>query len=180
MDDVLITGTTDESHLSNIQKVLERIKNAGVHLNKEKREFMKPKVVFCGQEISKEGIKPVSSKEDGIVKAPAPQNVSQLKSYLGILNFYHRFLPNVASVLSPLHKLLQKGISWKWSNKEAQAFQKSKDLLLTADVLEHYDPNKTLTLSCDASSYGIGAVLSQNSGDVEHPVGFVSRFVNTC
>lgn len=95
-----------------------------------------------------------------IQEAPAPTNVTELKSYLGLLNYYNKFLPNLATLLAPLHELLRQDVRWKWEKEQEEAFQKSKGLLNTSDVLIHYSPDRELILSCDASPYGVGAVLS--------------------
>lgn len=144
-----------------------------------KCQFMMEKVIYCGQCISRDGVQPVKEKVEAISKAPEPKNVSQLKSFLGMLNFYHRYLPKVATVLAPLHQLLQKGVQWSWGAKQKKAFAESKKLLLSADLLIHYDASKPLVLACDASPYGLGAVLSHKMEDgSERPIAFMSRSLN--
>ena len=108
--------------------------------------------------------------------APSPQTVAQLQSYLGMLNFYHRYLPNIATVLAPLHMLLKGGMKWQWGKQQENAFVESKKLLLQSTVLVHFDSEKELILACDASPYGIGAVLSHRMEDgSERPIAFASR-----
>ena len=115
-------------------------------------------------------------KVRAIVEAPAPQNVSQLKSFLGMLNYYSKFLPNLSSVLAPLYSLLYKNTTWQWGMPQQTAFKEAKKLLTSSQVLVHFDAHKPLVLSCDASPYGVGAVLSHKLGDgSEHPVAFASR-----
>ena len=118
VDDVLVSGRDDADHIRNLEEVLSRVSAAGVHLNKDKCEFMAPRVTFCGQVINQEGIQPMKEKVSAVVEAPRPTSVSQLKSYLGLLNFYHRFLPKLSSVLAPLHKLLQSGVKWSWDKQQ--------------------------------------------------------------
>ena len=103
--------------------------------------------------IDEKGLHPIGDKVEAVQKAPSPKNVSELKSYLGLLLYYGKFLPQLASRLAPLYALLRSAVPWK-------AFQNSKALLLTSQFLVHFDPAKPLLLSCDASPYGIGAVLS--------------------
>ena len=98
---------------------------------------MAPQVVFCGQEVSKTGIKPVDKKVRAITDAPTPKSVSELKSYLGMLNFYHRYLPDISTVLAPLHFLLQKGVAWKWGKKQDEAYKELKEMLLSTKLLTH-------------------------------------------
>ena len=97
-----------------------------------------------------------------------------------MLNYYHRFLPNLSTLLEPLHSLLRKETIWGWGPKQDEAFQKSKRLLKSSNLLVHFDPTKELILSCDASSYGVGAVLSHNmENQDERPLVYASRSLNT-
>lgn len=106
MDDIHISGKDDNDHLSNLEAVLKRLSAAGLRLRHEKCFFMVPEVTYCGYVINGSAIKPVAAKVEAIQDAPAPKNVSQLRAFLGMLNYYHRFLPDIATVLEPLHKLL--------------------------------------------------------------------------
>ena len=115
-------------------------------------------------------------KLKAIVEVPAPQNVNQLRTFLGLVNYYGKFLSNLASMLAPLDQLLQKGIKWKWGVAQEEAFQEAKQQLTTSALLVHYDPEKELILSCDASPYGVGAVLSHRMEDgSENPIAFASQ-----
>ena len=101
---------------------------------------------------------------------------SQLRSYLGLLSYYSRFLPQLSAVLAPLNQLLRTLQPWRWTEVEEQAFQASKQLLLSSQVLVHFDPELDLILPCDASAYGIGAVPSHQLLDgSEKPIAFASR-----
>lgn len=97
--------------------------------------------------------------------APNPKNVSKLKSYLYLLTYYSKFLPNMADVLAPLYKLLHKDFHWKWTDVEEKPFQALKDLLTPDLLLVHFNPDLELVLMCDASSYSIGAVLAHRMPD---------------
>ena len=178
-DDILVGGTDDCDHLSNLETVLSRLAQAGVRLRKDKCSFMVPEVIYCGLLINDKGIQPVQGKVEAIQNAPEPTTVSQLKSFLGMLNYYHKFLPGIATVLEPLHKLLRKGQQWSWEQPQQQAFQKAKELLQSAELLVHYDPKKRLILASDASDYGVGAVLSHRMPDgTERPISYMSRSLN--
>ena len=98
-------------------------------------------------------------------EAPAPKNVTELKSYLGLLTYYSRFLPNLSLELTLLYKLLKYNEPWDWTSRQKKAFERSKELLLSLQLLVHFDPNLEIHLACDASSYGIGAVLSHRMPD---------------
>lgn len=112
IDDILITGTPEEEHLKNLSEVLLRLENAGIHLKKDKCSFMLPEVQYLGHKISAKGLEPSEGKVKAIRKAPTPKNVTQLKSFLGAVNYYCKFLPNLANNLSPLYKLLQHCTKW--------------------------------------------------------------------
>ena len=101
---------------------------------------------------------------------------SQLRSFLGLINYYGKFIPKLSTVLHPLNTLLQKGRTWKRSPECAQAFQLAKDELTSSMVLAHYNLDLPIKLTADASAYGVGAVFSHVLPDgSEHPVTFASR-----
>ena len=114
LDDILVTGSLEREHLDNLAEVLKRLESAGMRLKRSKCEFMLPSVEYLGHKISDKGLQPTEGKIKAIVEAPAPQNVSQLKAFLGMLNYYAKFLPNISSRLATLHKLLQKAVMRQW------------------------------------------------------------------
>lgn len=176
IDDILVTGETDEEHLHNLEEVLTHLEKADLRLKRNKCAFMLPAVEYLGHRTSAQGLQPTQEKIQAIQKAPPPRNVSQLKSFLGLLNYYCKFLPNLSSKLAPLYSLLQKNKSWCWDAPQQQAFQKAKESLTSDCLLVHYNPEKELILACDASPYGLGAVLSHKMEDgLDKPVAFVSR-----
>ena len=175
IDDILVTGTSEEEHLKNLDEVLQRLGNAGLRLKREKCNFMLTEVKYLGHKISAKGLEPTDEKIKAIREAPQPQSVTQLRSFLGAINYYCKFLPNLASSLSPLYKLLQHHHKWTWGPEQVTAFESAKQQLASPPLLVHYDPEKPLVLSCDASPYGIGAVLSHILEGGEQPIAFASR-----
>ncbi|CAC5366945.1 unnamed protein product [Mytilus coruscus] len=176
VDDILVTESSKSEHLDNLETVLSKLQESGMRLIKDKCVFLAPEVVYLGHIIDQHGIYPVESKVKAITEATEPKNVTELKSYLGMLNYYNRFLQDLSSKLAPLHELLQNQKEWKWDKPQQEAFELSKTLLKSSKVLVHYDPNKEIILSCDASPYGIGAVLSHRMEDgCDRPVGYISR-----
>ena len=165
VDDILVSGSNDEEHLANLEEVLKRLSEHGLRLKKKKCAFMVNEVVYLGQKINSQGIQPVQEKVRAITNALAPTNVSEVRSYLGMINYHQKYSPNLSTILAPLHSLLEKGKSWKWSEEHQEAFRKSKELLKSSHLLVHYDPEKELILACDASPYGLGAVLSHRMED---------------
>ena len=136
--------------------------------------------LYLGHTISAEGLRTADSKVEAIVRAPAPKNVTELHSFLGLVNYCAKFRPNLATVLSPLYSLLQKHQKWTWGHSQAKAFGEVKNLLRSSRVLVHFDDTLPLTLLCDASPYGVGAVLLHQmpNGD-ERLISFASRTLTT-
>lgn len=179
IDDIIVTGKTDEEHCQNLHKVMTRLEEAGLKLNKEKCEFLKDQVEYCGHVINKDGLCKPHKKVEAVTNAPSPQNVNQLRSWLGFVNYYHKFLPNLATELQPLHVLLKHDTPWHWGKKQESAFAKVKSMVASDTVLTHYDPEKELRVAADASAYGVGCVLSHVMPDgSEKPVAFASRTLN--
>ena len=126
--------------------------------------------------ISSKGLEPATSKVTAIVDAPSPHDVPQLKSLLGLVNYYGKFLPNLSTTLAPLYKLLRQGVKWQWKSEEATALAKVKEALQSPNLLVHFDSAKPLVLACDASPVGVGAVLSHRLDDgTEKPISYASR-----
>ena len=175
IDDLLITGADDAEHLSNLEKVLQRLQEYGLHLKKAKCNFMRTSVEYLGHQITSEGLKATASKLAAIVQAPAPTNIRELRSFLGLLNYYGKFIPNLASLLHPLNTLLHRDCPWKWSEECKTAFRQAKEKLISSSVLVHYDPSLPIRVGADASAYGVGAVLSHQVEGGERPIAVASR-----
>ena len=112
--------------------------------------------------------------------APAPTNITELRSWLGLINYYGRLQRSLASILGPLHELFRKFATWIWSEACQKAFEACKAQLSSSNVLVHYDTAKPLKLDCDASSYGVGAVLSHVMEDgSEKPIAYASRTLSS-
>ncbi|XP_021359256.1 uncharacterized protein K02A2.6-like [Mizuhopecten yessoensis] len=179
IDDMIITGRTDDEHLRNLAEVLGRLEKYGLHANIDKCNIFKEKIELCGHVIDGEGLHKTQDKVDAEVNAVVPETVTQLRAFLGLVNYYGKFLQNLSTVLRPLHQLLEKDTKWSWTQDCQVAFDKVKQMMVSERVLTHYDPNLPVILSCDASPFGLGAVLSHKlpSGD-EKPIAFASRSLN--
>ena len=141
LDDILVTGSSEESHLAALELVLQHLSTAGLRLRKDKCVFMAPSVTYLGHQIDAKGLHPISDKVRALQQAPEPRNVTELKSYLGLLTYYSSFLPNLTTVLAPLYKLLRSKQRWQWTRDQKRAFVQSKKLLLTSQLLVHFDPS---------------------------------------
>ena len=133
-----------------------------------------------GHVLSKEGISPVKSKLDAYSLAPRLKDMFQLRSFLGMINYYSKFIKDFSSKMHSLYQLLSNKTEWLWSKECEIAFLWAKEVLSSKQVLVHYDPQKPLILSVDASPCGIGAVLSHLMEDrTEGPVEFASRMLSS-
>ena len=176
VDDVLTTGTDDSSHLANLEEIFKTCRKYGLKLNLKKCMFMCDEVEYLGFKVNKEGVSVIPEKVEDVLKAPEPTNLTQLKSFLGMLNYYHKYLPNLSTKLEPLHALLRKGTVWKWDDQARRSFKAAKQMLCSTNLLVHYDPKKKIVLHCDASPYGVGSVMSHVMEDGEEkPVAYHSR-----
>ena len=120
---------------------------------------MSSSVTYLGHQIDAEGLHPLPEKVRAITEAPSSTNPKQLKAYLGLLTYYAKFLLNLSFLLSPLYHLLTKDSAWQWKEEQQQAFDKSKEELLTfSQLLIHFNPTLPILLSCGASNYEIGVV----------------------
>ncbi|XP_043478167.1 uncharacterized protein K02A2.6-like [Leptopilina heterotoma] len=175
-DDFIVLGSTREEHDSRLKEVLRRIRDSGLKLGRDKCEFAKDNVKFLGYELGKKGISASQDKVKAILKIKEPTNVTELQSFIGIMNYYSKFIRNYASMMYPLYKLLKKDQKWNWDRESDRAFQSAKKSLMSSEVLMPYDTRLPVKITTDASPYGLGAVLVHVlEGNVERPVAFASR-----
>lgn len=179
LDDICVTGANDKEHLGNLRAVFERLRSMGLTVKLSKCKFLQDSVKYLGFIIDRQGLHPDPDKLEAISKAPRPNDVTQLKSFLGLLNYYGKFIPNLSTLLHPLHALLRKDTTWNWGSDCEQAFVEAKKALMCERVLAHYEEGLPLVLSVDSSAYGIGAVLAHRyRDDSERPISCVSRTLN--
>ncbi len=176
VDDILVSGKNDTEHIENLTAVLKILKESGLTFKLAKCSFTAPEVTYCGYVVSKEGLKPMPRNVEAVKNVSPPEDVTQLRSFLGMVNYYNMYLPKLATVTEPLHHLLRKHVNWKWDDKCNEAFEKVKEMLCTAPLLAHFDPVKPILVQVDASPFGLGAILSHvDEGGREYPVYYASR-----
>lgn len=176
LDDILITGENVKVHKERLFEVCKRLSENGLTVSKKKCEFFRESIEYLGYVLSKQGLSTSPSKISAIESAPTPTNVTQLKAFLGMINYYGKYVPNLSTLASPLYNLLRKDTAFEWTLACKQAFQAIKFKLVSAPILAHYDPNLPVILATDSSYYGIGAVLSQIQKDnTERPIAYASR-----
>ena len=179
VDEILTTGNSEEDCLNQLEAILKRLADSGMRVNKEKCKWLVKELEYVGYRISETGIHPLEKKVSAIQNAPEPEDLSQLRAWLGLFNYYSKFLPRTADVLAPLYKLLNKTVKWKWGSEEQEAFQGAKNLLNSNRLLVHFDPAKPIVLNCDASPYGVSCILSHQFEDgSDRPIQCASRRLN--
>ena len=179
-DDIVIAAKSRHDFEASLRMVLSRFKEAGLHLKREKCELGVSKIDFLGFVISEKGIQPSSTKFTAIQNYPEPRSKKELQQFLGLINFYSSFLKDKASVAEPLHRLLDNSQQWNWSKKSSESFAETKKLLSSDALLVHFDPRKPIVLVCDASPYGVGAILCHRlSNGREAPVAYYSRTLSS-
>ena len=156
-----------------LDEVLTRLEKHGILAKRSKCEFMVLSVEFLGYRVDREGQHPTDEKIPPIKGALSSKNVAELRSSLGLLNYYGNFIPNLSTLLQVLHELPWKGVKWACTEESEKAFVCSKSELVTDKVLVPYDEK---ILACDASPYGVGVVISHVMDDgEERPIAFASR-----
>ena len=148
-------------------------------LNWRNASLCRNRLRIMGCIISASGIQPTEQKVEAVNNAPRSDNSTQLRSFLIMVNYHGKFIKNLNTILHPLNRLLQKGCEFKWSPECERAFQSAKNSLSSANVLVHYNPELRLILECDASPYGVGAVIFHRFPDkIERPIAYTSRSLN--
>lgn len=178
IDDVLVASPSVEQHLQDLRAVFNRLKQHGLLLRPEKCVFGHPSVEFLGHHVDVTGIRPLSDKVKAVCQFPRPNTLSELRTYLGLINFYHRFLPHAATILSPLNDVAgRRGTKTEiqWTDQMSTAFEESKEMLAQAASLAHPHGDAPLAVLSDASDIGVGACLQQWQSGAWVPLSFFSR-----
>ncbi|KAJ8336302.1 hypothetical protein SKAU_G00396450 [Synaphobranchus kaupii] len=176
IDDLLVWGDTSEQHDERLIKLLQRTDENGLRFNKSKCKFRRTEVKYIGHTLSADGLKPDEEKIRAIVQIPPPADKQALMRFMGMIQYLAKFIPNLSEISAPLRQLLQGETEWHWEEPQQQSYEKLKQLITGAPTLKYYDVNKAVTLSVDASSEGIGAVILQD----ERPVAYGSRALTDC
>ena len=179
-DDIIIYSKSVKDHVQTLEILFRKIKELGLKLNQNKCVFLKESLSFFGIIITSNGIKPDPSKTENIKNAKRPSNVQELRSFLGLISYVSRFIPNFSEKTAPLRKLLKNDVKFVWNSEQQKAFNILKKELIGEKVLKYFDPTNDVELVTDASGNGIGGVLLQKDSKNEiHPVAYISRSLNS-
>ena len=174
-DDIIVWGGTKEVHDQRLHKVLSRIKDSGLKLNREKCQFCVTQVTFLAHVLSGEGVYADPRKISAIIDVPVLKNKVELQRFFGMCNYLGKFIPVLANVTAPLRCLLEKDILWHFEAEQENAVKKLKEMVTSAPVLKYFSPKDPIKVTCDASKLGLGAVLQQKEEGQWKPVAFASR-----
>lgn len=175
-DDLFVFAPTKKELQEVTRQVLTILKEHHLKVKLQKCLFDVPELDYLGYKLTRDGVKPTDAKIEAITKMPAPENVDQLRSYLGFVNYYNRFIPSKSTIFQPLYALLTQEEPFVWTSSCQRAMDEVKRLLTSAPALTYYNPKQPLRLACDGSRKGLGAVLSHvNSDGTEVPIMHISR-----
>lgn len=179
IDDILIASKSSNEHIDHLRQLFTRLQDYGVVINPSKSLFGVPTLAFLGHTVDSEGIRPLPEKVQDIAEFPQPKSLRKLREYLGLINFYRRFIPECAELLRPLTDLLagnkKKAAPLAWTEEASAAFTASKSALAQATLLSHPDTSLPLSVSVDASDKAVGGVLQQYRNESWEPLAFFSK-----
>ena len=176
MDDVLIHSRTREEHMKHLEIVFQCLKEQKYYVKAEKCKFVQPEVDFLGHSISKDGVRPMAGRIEVIKSWPTPTDIKSLRTFLGFVGYYRKFIPRFAKLTGPLYELLKDDNVFQWSDDRNCSFAAIKDAFLEAPILIHADIRKPFILETDASGEALAGVLIQvDALGEERPISFYSR-----
>ncbi|XP_062538458.1 uncharacterized protein K02A2.6-like [Armigeres subalbatus] len=159
LDDIFVASKTEEEHHKMLNALFQRLQAYGFVLREEKCNILQPEVKYLAHIVDENGLRPDPSKVEAIVKMPPPKDVTTLRSFLGEVNFYARFVPEMHQLRLLLDALLKKDAKFVWNSECQKSFRRFKEVLQSDLLLTHYDPSLDIIVAADASQSGIGACL---------------------
>ncbi|GFU66226.1 retrovirus-related Pol polyprotein from transposon 412 [Trichonephila clavipes] len=172
LDDVIIGGRTFEEHLQNIRKVLSKLRDANLKLNLSKCKFFQKEVNYLGHVISAEGVRTDPEKVSAVKNWKRPENLRELRSFLGLCTYYRKFVKGFSNIARPLHRLTESKQKFQWTKECEDSFLQLKEALTSSPILIYPQPDKPFILDTDASNESVGAVLSQEIDGQERVVAY--------
>jgi len=176
VDDVLVGTETEEEHDEIIEEILRRLEENDLYVKPEKCVWKVRKIGFLGVVIRPNGIEMEEGKVEGVLSWPVPKTVKDVRKFLGLANYYRRFIKDFARVARPMNVLMRKDEKWRWRDEQQKAFNKLKKVFTSKPVLAALDLDKEFRVEADASNYATGGVLLiKCSNEKWRPVAFISK-----
>ncbi|XP_046746420.1 uncharacterized protein K02A2.6-like [Diprion similis] len=175
LDDIVVHGQTQEEHDGNLRKVLQILEEKGLTLNGEKCQFSCREIKFLGHHISEKGIRPTENSIEAVLEFRTPENAEEVRSFLGLINFSSRFIPDLATTSEPLRRLTKKNHKFEWNKEQERAFQELKKAIVRPGTLGFFQKGVKTQVIADASPVGLGAVLIQIQKDGPRVIKYVSK-----
>lgn len=178
LDDMLVASDSEEEHTSDLRQLFSRLSEHGLVINPDKCQFGVKSISFLGHQVNERGISPLPDKVQAIRDFPQPKSVKGLQQFVGMVNFYHRFIPRAAGIMKPLFAALghrRKHLPVQWTTEMIKAFHDTKQALADATMLAHPVKDARIGLIVDASDVAVGGVLQQLVGNVWQPMAFFSK-----
>ena len=176
-DDIIVYGANREQHDKRLKQVLTQLQENGLTLNKDKCKFYMPQVIFMGLVLSEKGIGPTQEKVKAVVDAREPENVSEVKSFLGSVNFSARFILDLATISEPLRRLTKKGVPFQFGPDQKTAIQTLRNRLAQAETLGYFNRESKTKVITDTSPVGLRAVLVQEQNGENRVISYASRIL---
>ncbi|CAF4948538.1 unnamed protein product [Pieris macdunnoughi] len=178
LDDIVVYSYDLKSHIKNLKSVFQKLRSHNLKLQADKCEFLRKEVGYLGHIITEHGVKPDPKKIEAVQKFPIPKCAKDIKSFLGLVSYYRRFIPDFSKTAKLLTKLLKKDTEFEWKFEQQQAFEILKSKLISPPILAYPDFTQPFILTCDASNYAISAILSQGPVGKDRPIAYSSRTLN--
>jgi hypothetical protein len=178
LDDIVIYANNLNEHNDRLIEVFQRFRQHNLKLQPSKCQFLRKECLYLGHIITENGIKPDPSKIQCVTNFPQPKNPKDIKSFLGLVGYYRKFIKNFAKIAKPLTELLKKDSVFNWGIKCENSFQILKDSITFPPVLQYPDFTKEFIITTDASNFAVGAILSQGKVNHDRPIAFASRTLN--
>lgn len=179
IDDILLFSKSFSDHVRHLKQLFQAIKSEGLKLKFSKCTFAADSVKYLGHVIQNNSVRPLKDNLISIKDFPTPKTQKNVRQFLGKINFYHKYVPNIAIKLEPLHNLLRKGQPFYWTKSCQKSFEEMKQILCSQPILTIFDPNLPIHIYTDASILGVGAVLKQpQENNEEKPVAYFSKKLN--
>jgi len=178
LDDILVFSRDVREHWGHLRQVLERLRECKLYGRLHKCSFLKDSVQYLGFDVSAEEIRPSDDKIKSILEWPTPQSPKDCRSFLGLCNFYRRFVRGFSNIAQPITELMKEKVPWCWEGAQEKAFAQLKIAMSTAPVLVFPDFDRQFTLTTDASLVAVGGILQQDQGRGLQPIAYSSKKLN--